>query len=218
MPINLKEKRKKMNKLLTTFLTLLIAQTIFAQTKSENTAASNQTASNAVSRTVESCGCELPVPEVLAVVNGIKLTFEDVNTPKNKLAQQTADLQKQIVEARKREFELQINSKLLEAEAKRRNMPAAKLLEKEVIAKVPPITDAEAQTFYETNKSRIEGDFNTVKNDIVIYLRDQRQREEAGKFAARLRAAAARSGGRGGGDDLPGGRLPGGGGAGVRLA
>jgi protein-disulfide isomerase len=179
-----------MNKLLTTFLTLLIAQTIFAQTKSENTAASNQTASNAVSRTIESCGCELSVPEVLAVVNGIKLTFEDVNTPKNKLAQQTADLQKQIVEARKREFELQINSKLLEAEAKRRNTPATKLLEKEVIAKVPPVTDAEAQTFYETNKSRIEGDFNTVKNDIIIYLRDQRHREEASRFAARLRAAA----------------------------
>jgi protein-disulfide isomerase len=64
------------------------------------------------------------------------------------------------------------------------------LLETDVLAKTQPPTDAEALTFYEANKARIQGDFNSVKNDIINYLREERQREEAGKLAAQLRSAA----------------------------
>jgi hypothetical protein len=145
---------------------------------------------SAVTKTAEACGCELSVPEVLAIVNGTKLVLSDINTPNNKIAEQVADLQKQVVEARQRELELQINSKLLKAEARRRKTTTTKLLETDVLAKTQPPTDAEAQTFYEANKARIQGDFNSVKNDIINYLREERQREEAGKLAARLRSAA----------------------------
>ncbi|MBD0326917.1 MAG: thioredoxin domain-containing protein, partial [Pyrinomonadaceae bacterium] len=90
----------------------------------------------------------------------------------------------------RRELDLQINSKLLEAEAKRRGTTTVKLLEEEIISKVKDPTDAEVQAFYDQNKSRIGVELKDVKSDIFSYLRGQREREEAQKFAERLRAAA----------------------------
>jgi protein-disulfide isomerase len=135
------------------------------------------------------CACEAaPLPEVLAVVNGVKITKQDIS-PETQA--RVAELQAQVVAARKRELELQINSLLLEAEAKRLKTSTTKLLEQEVIAKAPEPTEADAQAFYNQNKAQIQREFAQVKDDIVAYLREQRQREQAGKLAARLRAAAA---------------------------
>ena len=140
-------------------------------------------------RTVaEDCACESqPLPATLAVVNGVSITARDIEKATGESVQ---NLQRQVVEARKRELDLMINSRLLEAEAKKRGITTAKLLELEVVAKVKPPTQAEAQTFYEQNKARIRDDFQAVKEDIVNYLTDQRQQAEAKKFADSLRAAS----------------------------
>ena len=139
----------------------------------------------------EPCGCESPLPDVLAVVNGTKLTIKDVDTPNNLLEEQVRNLQRQVIEARARELDLQINSRLLEAEARRRGMSTAKLLEGEVMPKVKPPTDAEAQAVYDQNRSQLQAEFKDVKNQIIAYLRDQGQREETRKYAESLRAAAS---------------------------
>ncbi|HEX8720337.1 MAG TPA: thioredoxin domain-containing protein [Pyrinomonadaceae bacterium] len=134
------------------------------------------------------CGCEAqPLPEVLATVGGVKVTPQDISP---EVRQRIAGLQQQVVEARKRELDLQINSALLEAEAKKRGVSATKLLEAEVVARTQEPTEAEAQKFYDANKARIPGDFNSVKADIVAFLREQRQREQAAKLSESLRAAA----------------------------
>jgi hypothetical protein len=136
----------------------------------------------------EECACESQVlPSVLAMVNGVTITPRDIEKA---TGERVRDLQKQVIESRRRELDLQINSKLLVAEAKKRGMTTAKLLEQEVVAKVKAPTQAEAQTFYDQNKTRIEGDFNSVKDDVVKYLTDDRQRTEAKKFADGLRAAS----------------------------
>ncbi len=134
------------------------------------------------------CACDLPLPDVLAVVNGVKLTQQDLNPETQK---RIAELHAEVAAARSRELELQINSMLLEAEAKRLKLSTQKLLENEVVAKATEPTEADAQSFYDANKARIQNDFAKVKDDIIVYLRDQRQRELAGKFAERLRAAAS---------------------------
>lgn len=134
------------------------------------------------------CGCEsAPLPEVLAVVNGIKITKHDLN-PETEA--RVADLQAQVVAARRRELELQVNGLLLEAEAKRRKLSTYQLLENEVVNKTQEPTEAEAQAFFDENKTRLQGDFATVKGDIVAHLRELRQREQARKLAERLRTAA----------------------------
>lgn len=135
----------------------------------------------------EDCACEShALPSVLAIVNGVTITPRDLEKA---TGEPVRNLQKQVTEARKRELDLLINSKLLAAEAKKRGITTTKLLEQEVVAKVKAPTQAEAQTFFDQNKARIQGDFNTVKDDIVKYLLDERQRVEAKKFADGLRAA-----------------------------
>ena len=136
----------------------------------------------------DDCACESQVlPTTLATVNGVTISARDIE---KSTGEQVRNLQQQVVEARKRELDLLINSKLLAIEAKKRGTTTTKLLEKEVVAKVQPPTPVEIRAFYDQNKARINGEFDAVKNDILQYLTDERQRSEAKKFADGLRAAS----------------------------
>ena len=134
------------------------------------------------------CGCEdKPLPEILGVVNGVKITKQDLS-PETRA--RVDELQKQVVEARERELDLQIDSILLEGEAKKRGVTASQIIKDEVIAKVATPTDADAQAFYDQNKASFKTEFKDEKSNIVEYLRYQRQQEQAKKLAAQLRTAA----------------------------
>ena len=127
------------------------------------------------------------LPEVLGVVNGVKITKQDL-TPETQ--RRIAELQNSIVEARERELDLQIDSILLEAEAKKRGVTPSQVIKDEVIAKVQMPTEAEAQAFYDQNKAKLQTDFKTSKDDIISYLRYQREQELARKLSERFRTAA----------------------------
>jgi hypothetical protein len=139
----------------------------------------------------QECGCEdKPLPEVLSIVNGVKITAKDFDAETNARIE---GLKRQVIEARKLELDLQINSMLLEAEAKKRGVTASKVLEDEVIAKVKEPTDAEARKFFNeqypqaTDKS---AEFEQAKARIMDYLLGQRRQEVAKQFAERLRTSA----------------------------
>jgi protein-disulfide isomerase len=157
---------------------------------SKNTAPTAVTAQNGSqpTKTVDDCACESQaLPEALAIVNDVRITRHDIaRATKDSVSQ----LQRQVIEARKRELDLLINSKLLAIEAKRRGIGTTKLLEQEVVAKVKAPTDTEIQTLYDHNKARIQGDFKDVRDDVLRYLLDQRQRLEAKRFADVLRLAS----------------------------
>jgi protein-disulfide isomerase len=138
------------------------------------------------------CGCEdKPLPDVLAVVNGVKLSQADLGP---EVRQQIAELQQQVADARKYALDGQINAILLEAEAKKRGMTNQKLYEAEVVSKTVEPTQADAQNFYNQNKAQIEQQagqpvaFEQVRDNIIAYLRQQRQDELSKKFADSLRA------------------------------
>ena len=140
----------------------------------------------------EDCGCEAgPLPEVLGAVNGVKITRADLSP---RTQQQVTQLQQEVVEARKRELDLQINSILLAAEAKKRNTTTAKLIEAEVLTKTVEPTAAEAEAYFNQNKAGIEQQagravtFAEVKDNVIAYMREQRQEERAGQYASTLRA------------------------------
>lgn len=142
----------------------------------------------------DDCACEdKPLPGVLATVNGIKITQADLSP---EAQQQVKALQQQVADARKYALDAQINSLLLEAEAKKRGVSSQKLYETEVVAKTVEPTQAEAQAFFNQNKAQIEQqaggavDFAQVKDQIVAYLRQQRQDELSKKLADSLRAAS----------------------------
>jgi protein-disulfide isomerase len=128
------------------------------------------------------------LPEVLGVVNGVKITKQDLST---ETQSRIAELQRSIVEARERELDLQIDSILLDAEAKKRGISPSQVIKDEVIAKVQMPTEAEAQAFYDQNKAKLQtADFKTAKDDIIQYLRYQREQELAQKLSERFRTAA----------------------------
>jgi protein-disulfide isomerase len=134
------------------------------------------------------CGCEgKPLPEILGVVNGVKITKQDLSSETRSRVEQ---LQRNVIEARERELDLQIDSLLLESEAKKRGVSASQVIKDEVLAKVQTPTEAEAQAFYDKNKANFQASFNDEKNNILQYLTYQRQQEEAKKLSDRLRAAA----------------------------
>jgi protein-disulfide isomerase len=136
----------------------------------------------------DDCGCEAKnPPDVLATVGGVKILVKDVDESIN---DRIKELQSQVIEARKRQLDLEINSRLLEAEAKRLGITPERLLEREISGMVKEPTEAEARAFYDQNRSRIEGEFLQVKDQIIGYLRNQRQQGEAKKLADRLRSSA----------------------------
>ena len=143
---------------------------------------------SAVFSQTPNCGCEdKPQINVLAVVNGFRITKQDLSIDTKT---QVSLAQDAVIVARSRELSRQINNLLLEAEAKRRGLTAAKLLELEVTAKIAPATEAEARAFYERNKSRTSQDFKTVKKDIIARLTSERETLRAAEFANALRAGA----------------------------
>jgi parvulin-like peptidyl-prolyl isomerase len=119
-----------------------------------------------------------PQVNILAVVNGVKITKQELGSDaQNRISQ----LQNEVLKAREAELELQINTMLLEAEAKRRGLTSAQLVQLEVVGKVIEPTEAEAEEFYKQRKERIPEDFKTVKANIILLLKAERERFEGTK-------------------------------------
>src|SRR5688572_29608274 len=124
------------------------------------------------------CGCEdKPQINVLAVVNGIKITKKDlsINT-----RTRVSLAQEEVIAARSQTLNLLINDKLLAAEAKRRGLTAAKLLEQEVTSKIIQPTEDDARVVYQ--QKQITQDFKRVKNDIITQLKSEREALRVGQF------------------------------------
>src|SRR5687767_8454650 len=145
-------KWKLIKKLLFVLLIMFVIAAPLAAQQIEKTG--NTSAANLPPNQVLDCGCEdKPLPEILSVVNGVKITRNDLN-PETRA--RVEELQRQVIEARQRELDLQIDSILLETEAKKRGVTPSQVIKDEVIAKVQTPTEAEAQAFYEQNKTRFK--------------------------------------------------------------
>jgi protein-disulfide isomerase len=149
--------------------------------------AQTPTVAKPVPKADDDCGCEVKTPsDALAVVNGIKISPKEVD---ESIKSQIDDLEKQVIQARKHELDLEINTRLLEAEAKKRGITSSALLEREVVSKVKRTTDEEALAFYEQNKAQLQQPYKDIKESIISYLTNQRQQVEADKLANSLRSS-----------------------------
>ena len=144
-------------------------------------------ASSAFSQT-PNCGCEQkPELNVLAVVNGIKITKNDLSIDTRT---QVSLLQETVITARAQEVDRQISQMLLEAEAKRRGLSTSTIVLLEVKARIIPPTEGDARAFYEQNRKRIGRSFGTVKKDILTQLKTDRENARAYQYLNALRAGA----------------------------
>jgi protein-disulfide isomerase len=122
---------------------------------------------------------------VLATIKGEAITSADVETA---LLPLIFDIQQQVYKLRRDELELSINDTLLNQEAQKRQITTAALLDAEV--KPKPVTEQQAQTFFDQNKDRVSGDFAQTKDAIKQYLEQVEVRQAERAFVEKLRAAA----------------------------
>ena len=134
------------------------------------------------------CGCEQkPHLNVLAVINGVKITEKDLSIDTRT---QISLEQETVIAARSRELDRQIGEMLLDAEAKRRGVTRSVLIVLEVTARVAEPTEADARAFYEDKKTRGAPSFGSVKKEVIAQLKNERVNLRAIQYANALRAGA----------------------------
>ncbi len=138
--------------------------------------------------TVDVNAPNLPPSTVLATVDGKTVTAGDFN---ERLKPFLYKLQSEIYQSEARAIDMKINQVLLESEAKRLNKTPEDIYKAEVEGKAKAPTDAEITKFYEDNKTRIQGDLNSVRADIAELLKTQQLNRLEAEFAQRLRSGAS---------------------------
>lgn len=96
----------------------------------------------------------------------------------------------QAYETGKTRAEQLINDLLLLAEASKRGIGPEQIVRTEITEKTRQPTDAEILKFYEENKSRINGTFDSVRGQISSYLQDRDRERLETQLSARLRNGA----------------------------
>ena len=124
-------------------------------------------------------------PVSLVVVNSQTFTTADIDPA---IRQELERLDEKIAEARKSVLDLQINTMLLEVEAKKRHIETHRLYETEVSSRVPTATPAQIKKFLDDNRQQFEGVDSTVASkQAAAYLHDEAENRLADDLVNRLR-------------------------------
>lgn len=125
--------------------------------------------------------------QVLAMVDNESVTAGEVESV---LRPVTLSIQDKIYDLRKKELDLRINSLLLQQEASKRGLTVEELLRIEVTSKTKGVTEDDVRSFYEKNKGRFKGDFDSSREKIVKDLQERERKAAEAAFYDRLRQAA----------------------------
>ena len=123
----------------------------------------------------------------LAEVDGIVIRQAEIDRSGGK---QLQNLRQQLYLLERQKLEEYIGATLLSREAKDRNISVATLLEQEVNAKVPAVSEEDIRAFYETNKARIGVELDKVHDQIRDYLREQKTTARKNEYFKVLRSKA----------------------------
>ena len=124
-------------------------------------------------------------PAPLVTVNGQTFSTADVEPA---LRQELESLDEKIAQARKSVLELQINTTLLEVEARKRHIDTHRLYELEVSSRTPQFTPAQIKKFIDENRDQFEGADPAVANkQVAAYLHDEAENKLADDLVNRLR-------------------------------
>jgi hypothetical protein len=123
---------------------------------------------------------------VAAIVNGEPITNAEVDAI---ALGKNMQLAQQVYDARKQALDQVIMQRLLGADAKAQGITVDALVEKKLAEKMTPVTDADVQSFYETNKGRMGGQtIDKVSDQIRNYLKSQRETEARKTLLDELKA------------------------------
>jgi protein-disulfide isomerase len=121
----------------------------------------------------------------LAVVNGQPVNFDDINS---QVRDALNNIDKETGEMRRRALASQVNTFLFEAEAKKRNVTLEQLLNAEVNSRIPPLTEEELRSIYDSNRDKLGPiSFEEARPRIISAVREQRAASLMDDLATRLR-------------------------------
>jgi protein-disulfide isomerase len=131
---------------------------------------------------------DTPTPDVLAQVNGVPITADEVDQP---IAQSVADLRDEIYRLRRERLDAVIGERLLAAEAERRKMPVQEMVDQESrLGGTTIVTEAEVEAMSAANRSRWRGTEDELRRRVREELQRQKHAAAREAFIARLRASA----------------------------
>ena len=131
----------------------------------------------------------------VAVISGVPVTEEelmkaaasDLEKLELQRLQANANLIRNRHEILESNLSRLIEGKVLAAEAAKQGVAVDALLEKELAGKVKEPTPQDVSAFYETNKTRIGRDFQTVSGQILQYLKSENYNKAKNEYVETLR-------------------------------
>ena len=106
------------------------------------------------------------------------------------LRRQLSQLNQQIYNIKRQKLDELIDAQLLIAEAKRRGLSVATLLEQDLTGKAQLVSEEEIRAFYQSHKDRLRVDLDKVHDQIRDYLNEQRHETRKKEFFKTLHAKA----------------------------
>ena len=138
-----------------------------------------------------------PAPnETVATVGGAAITLAEVD---DKALEQpasnfgSAKLSQALYEARRAALDEIVANRLMDAAAKAQGIERAALIEKEITAKVAPVSDTDIAAWYQANQGRLQGaPLDQVRQPIRAYLTQERMQDVRGTYVDSLKAKTDR--------------------------
>jgi protein-disulfide isomerase len=129
---------------------------------------------------------EFQSPVLLAVVNGQNITTAQLNSS---VRREVETLESRIDDARQQVLEMEINTLLLDTEARKRRITPQQLYDAEVTRKIVEPTAAEITKFIEDHREQLEqSDDAEMRQQVIDYLRGERESKISADFVKRLRS------------------------------
>jgi protein-disulfide isomerase len=123
----------------------------------------------------------------IAQVDGIVITQKEVDRAAGKALY---GLREQLHRVEVQKLDEYIGATLLTREAEKKGVSVSTLLEQEVNAQVPAISEADIEAFYNQNKARLQVGMDKVHDQIRDYMREQKIAAQKNEFIKALRAKA----------------------------
>jgi protein-disulfide isomerase len=128
-----------------------------------------------------------PEENKLADIDGTVINERQLDAA---LRRQLSQLNQQIYNLKRQKLDELIDAQLLTEEAKRRGVSVATLLEQEVESQVLLVSEEDIQTFYQTHKTRLNVEFDGIRDQIRDHLNQQRREARKKEYFEALRAKA----------------------------
>ena len=128
-------------------------------------------------------------PIQVVVVNGQTISTSDFDPA---VRQQLETVENKIADARRAVLDLQINTLLLQIEAKKRGIDTHRLYELEVSSRIPVATPTQIKKFVDDHRSefQLDGvDQASINQQITAYLHDETENKFADDLVKRLRVS-----------------------------